>query len=891
MALPDDAMKPTRRTFIKTVAAGAAVVKSADLATAASDTAFASAWPTDSDRVWIGPQFWTNRLQDWRLRDGRLECLRGEADCPMRTVHLLTRRLSPGGKSFEMTVRTGAMSGSPLAHDAAVGFLVGAGGLVMDYRAAALVHHNAGPGGGTFAGIDGAGRLFIRSFHEPLNTPDQSPTKQEPSNAVATLPDEILVRLVGRQQDGRYRLTVGAENAADGRKLGETFLETDPYVPGNVALVSHPGNGKPPTHWWFRDWRLSGDKVESHEDRTCGPIICTQYTVHRGVLKLTAQLMPVGASDPQAVDLQLREGDQWKTIATAETMVPGYTATFRITDWDTSRDVPYRVAYRLRDANGEQAWYWSGTIRRDPTDKKTFVLAALSCVQQVDGRVDAGKSYGWSKTVWFPHADMLPNLARHDPDLLFFAGDQIYEGNPTRVVRQPAEESLLDYLYKWYLWCWTYRDLTRDRPTITIPDDHDVYQGNVWGAWGKPAREGDPGGLLGGYGMPPEWLNAMQRTQSSHLPDPYDPTPVEQGIGVYYTSLVWGGVGFAILEDRKFKSPPSIVQAKMTPDSHITEPGYDTRLADLPDATLLGDRQLKFLRAFAEDWAGQVMKAALSQTIFCNLQISSRGETAGQLDKDLDSNGWPQTGRRKALEELRRGFMLHIAGDQHLASVVQHGIDDFDDAVWSLCAPAVANLYERFWNPDYPPENAIANLPPFMGRYEDGFHNKITVHAVANPVTNPRPGQFPDPAALHRKATGYAIVRFDKTARTATLEVWPRYVDPTNPASGGQYAGWPITVEQTANYARRPTAWLPTLEVQGMSQPVVTIHDCNGELVYALRIAGKEFRPGVFSPGDYRVRIGEPGTPRWKTLRLSTIEENDAERCVIDLSDDSADRS
>ena len=90
---------------------------------------------------------------------------------------------------------------------------------------------------------------------------------------------------------------------------------------------------------------------------------------------------------------------------------------------------------------------------------------------------------------------MLPNLARHDPDLLFFAGDQIYEGNPTRVVRQPADESLLDYLYKWYLWCWTYRDLTRDRPTVTIPDDHDVHQGNVWGAGGKPAQEGDPGRL------------------------------------------------------------------------------------------------------------------------------------------------------------------------------------------------------------------------------------------------------------------------------------------------------------------------------------------------------------------------------------------------------------
>ena len=48
----------------------------------------------------------------------------------------------------------------------------------------------------------------------------------------------------------------------------------------------------------------------------------------------------------------------------------------------------------------------------------------------------------------------------------------------------------------------------------------------------------------------------VQRVQTSHLPDPFDPTPVLQGICVYYTDLLWGGVSFAILEDRKWKSAP-----------------------------------------------------------------------------------------------------------------------------------------------------------------------------------------------------------------------------------------------------------------------------------------------------------------------------------------------
>ncbi|NIR43692.1 MAG: hypothetical protein GWM93_16525, partial [Gemmatimonadetes bacterium] len=42
------------------------------------------------------------------------------------------------------------------------------------------------------------------------------------------------------------------------------------------------------------------------------------------------------------------------------------------------------------------------------------------------------------------------------------------------------EHPFLDYLYKWYLWCWAFRELTAEIPTVTIPDDHDVYQGNLW---------------------------------------------------------------------------------------------------------------------------------------------------------------------------------------------------------------------------------------------------------------------------------------------------------------------------------------------------------------------------------------------------------------------------
>jgi alkaline phosphatase D len=860
-------MTTSRRKFLKTAAAGAAGA-AAGIATPVRQAAagsFTSAFPPNIERVFVGPEYWANRLQDWRLSDGRVECVERRPNSPMRTLHLLTYRLGATSTGFAISVSTGPLGGSA-AEDAATGFLIGAGGTAMDYRAAALIHHQPGPGGGAFAGCDARGQVFFRDFEKPQPKPASGPP-------IKDAPSEIVLELTARPRGDVSELTLIARDKG-GRELSRQSQEfPNAKLAGNVALVSHPGAGD--SAFWFREWRLSGERAEANPSGLCGPILGALYTVHNGTLKLTAQMAPVGLQESRTAELQIKQGRGWRTVGTATINPSGWVAQFRVEKWDDRRDAPYRVRYLLKGANGRaQAHVREGTIKANPIDKDEIVVASLSCVQQINGAIAANPAYRWNYNVNFPHADLTPNLKKQNADLFFFAGDQIYEGNPTRIVREPQGEAELDYLYKWYLWCWAFGDVVRHAPCIVIPDDHDVYHGNIWGDGGRAAAPGDPAGLLGGYGMPAGWLNMMQRTQTSHLPDPYDPTPVAQGIGVYYTQLIWGGIGFAILEDRKFKSSPSILKVEMTRDSHITRKDYDTREADLPGAQLLGERQLKFLREFSEDWRGQQMKACLSQTIFCNLQISSRPPTTGELDKDLDSNGWPQSGRKAALRELRRGFMIHLAGDQHLASAVHHGIDEFGDACWSQCSPAIANLYTRFWNPDYPAVNPHPEAKPFMGDYEDGFHNKITVHAVANPVNDPKPGQFPEPMELHRKATGYNIIRFNKSDRTITLETWPRYVDPK---AGGQYEGWPITVKQTDNYGRKAAAYLPALKIKGLSDPVVqVIEEASGEVVYTLRIKGDQFRPKVFARGKYSVNIGEPGTPKFKTIAgVTAVEESD----------------
>src|SRR5262249_43450058 len=151
------------------------------------------------------------------------------------------------------------------------------------------------------------------------------------------------------------------------------------------------------------------------------------------------------------------------------------------------------------------------------------------------------------------------------------------------------------------------------------PDDHDVYHGNVWGAGGKKADGfGQPGQDSGGYQEPAQWVNMVQRTQTSHLPDPYDPTPVLQEISVYYTEMLYGGVSFAIVEDRKWKSAPKVVIPKAEiVNGWAQNPQYDAaRDGDVAGAQLLGSRQIAFLKHWAQDWSGGAWyKAVVSQTV------------------------------------------------------------------------------------------------------------------------------------------------------------------------------------------------------------------------------------------------------------------------------------
>jgi len=471
------------------------------------------------------------------------------------------------------------------------------------------------------------------------------------------------------------------------------------------------------------------------------------YTHDHGVLKISAQLYPLKPDEHREVRLELKRAGQWREVGRAAVQYPGWSAHFRLNAWDNTQDVPYRVRH------GEKAAF-EGLIRKDPIHKDVIVVASLSC----DSNADRGD-----------RREIVDKLKQQDPDLLFFAGDQSYDHK--------------EHTAAWLVWGWQFRDVIKDRPVITIPDDHDIGQGNVWGEGGIVADSS--AGDSGGYFYPADYVNMVQRCQTWHLPDCPDPQLLAQGITVYFTRLRVGGVDFAVLEDRKFKSGPKgkIPQMGPRPD-HIREPGYDPKRIDLPGLKLLGDRQLAFLDAWGQDWTGARMKAALSQTAFCGA-VHLHGSKENRLLADLDCNGWPQTGRNQALAALRRALACHLCGDQHLAVVVKHGINQFRDGPYGFTNPAIINsYYGRWWWPE--DEKAGASPVPgsplaWTGDYLDGLYNKITMIAYANPTF--ATGKLLKEHQRDEKAMlgdGYGLIRFNKRTRETTFECWPRYADLAN---------------------------------------------------------------------------------------------------------------
>ncbi len=220
---------------------------------------------------------------------------------------------------------------------------------------------------------------------------------------------------------------------------------------------------------------------------------------------------------------------------------------------------------------------------------------------------------------------------------------------------------------------------------------------------------------------------------------------------------------------------------------------------------------------------------------------------------DHDSGGWPQHGRDAAILKCRKGFAAHLCGDQHLGSTSHYGVTEFRDSVYSVCTPAISNIWPRRW---FPPEKAPNALPGTRntGDYFDAFGNRMTVLATANPARYPGPGLD----GLRFRVTGYTILTCNRATRKTTIAEWPRWIDPSAPGAK-PYDGWPITIDQLDNGLWGAKWELDRIETPDFHSPVVQVQNgATGDVIYTLRIDGESFTPRVREPGMYTVIAYDP---------------------------------
>ncbi|GEO07098.1 hypothetical protein AAE02nite_47620 [Adhaeribacter aerolatus] len=769
-----------------------------------------------NDRVWIGEKYWAIPMEDWQIKGGRLE-FTGQQK--MARVNLLTSVIQSGTGEFTLTVEAGLLAEKTnSAKPGTAGFSVGiTDELDPDVKAACYY------GKGINAGVSTQGNLFIGEQTTIL-----------PKNfdyAAFTL------NLKGNRSGNTTKLILFCRDKSG--KSAQLTATEQADIPGLVALVNNFESGGG-AGFWFRNLALNGSKIGSKPENSFGPILWAMHTLSKGTLQLTAQMPPLGKQDSREVELHLQKNSQWEKVQTQPIDDMACVAQFQVTGWDAAREVPYRLVYKNKGTD----YTYAGIIRPEPQNRP-LKFGGLTCQE-------------WSG---FPYSPVAKNLEKHNPDILYFSGDQLYEGNGGYPIkRKPETMAILSYLGKWYMFGWAFREAMRDRPTICTPDDHDVFHGNLWGEGGKSIpfeRWENVKDAYGGYVQTPNMVNVVARTQCGHLPAPYHPEPLPSGITPWYTDLVYGKVSFAVISDRMFKSGPDQVRKGTGRLDHLKEPLTNKDQLEAPHLQMLGDRQMHFLTNWVEDWQGADMKVLLSQTLFCNVG-THHGPDKMFLYGDMDSGGWPKQKRDEVLRLVRKSYAFHINGDQHLPFMVQYSLDQPRDAGWTFCTPAISTGYIRWGEPDtvkVPFTQRPAHGLPNTGLYPDGFGNLNYIYAVGNPVDN-----FANKNRYIRaqnKASGFGLITFDTSARTIKMEAFRFLADKDKPTANDTFPGWPLTINQTDNDGRQAKAFLPRLELNKPNQVIKIYKDQSKELVNVLRVKEIQYQPAVFEPGVYTIVVGE----------------------------------
>ena len=212
-----------------------------------------------NNRIWIGSDYWSIPIEDWRVEEGKLYV---NGNVPQSRVNLLTHVLSSSTGEFEASVIINLTDEGTAPGSA--GFLIGVSDKEdPDVRAACYF------GKGIKAGVSIKGYAFMEDTRVPL------PPKFDFT--------EFNITIKGNGQ--KLKMEVTDKN---GLRVKDLSIQADD-VYGLVALAAnlHTGDNEKPgnSSFSFDNLKLTGTKVEQQLENSFGPVLWTMYTLNRNKVK------------------------------------------------------------------------------------------------------------------------------------------------------------------------------------------------------------------------------------------------------------------------------------------------------------------------------------------------------------------------------------------------------------------------------------------------------------------------------------------------------------------------------------------------------------------------------------------------------------------------------
>ncbi|MDP6964252.1 MAG: hypothetical protein QGF46_08825, partial [Planctomycetota bacterium] len=386
-------------------------------------------------------------MQDWQLADDQVQCVESASRFPLRTLFNLKQELlaQPGHQRLQMMVHS---NGASPKMSGFAGYIFGAGGKDVDYRLSAQVHHRPAEDGGLLAvtSLNGDVAIYSNSASNvttgrwsiggPLKEGELQLLASATNKVDDTNREKIKLQLDVIIEQGKAAVELSSYDANSGQLLAECMLKDmiPLEVDGLHGLVSHLGNEN--GGYSFSSIENKGELIVEHPQRKFGPVVGVQYTQTENRVRLNAQLVPLENYSNLIAELQIKHNNKWQVVSSTTVKEPSWNALFFF-----NRDISQAAPFRIKLHADEFAdYFYAGNFAGEP--KGEFSLASLNCLKHYVGNLK------WnSNSIWFPHQELVDNLQQQNLDMLFFAGDQLYEGDIDPVDARNLQKLSYDYLY------------------------------------------------------------------------------------------------------------------------------------------------------------------------------------------------------------------------------------------------------------------------------------------------------------------------------------------------------------------------------------------------------------------------------------------------------------